>query len=144
MTNSEKAVSHFRNSFNCSQSVFATFAPQFGIPETDAFKIACPFGGGMGRMQETCGAVTGAFMVIGLKYGKYDAEDKVSKEITYEKVREFSKRFHEINKTLICRNLLGIDLSTKEGMDLAREQNIFEKNCVKYMKDAVEILEETL
>lgn len=95
-------------------------------------------------MQETCGAVTGAFMVLGLKYGKFDAEDKVSKEITYEKVREFSKKFQEINKTLICRNLLGIDLSTKEGMDLANEQNIFEKNCVKYMKDAVGILEEIL
>ncbi len=110
MTNSEKAVSHFRNSFNCTQSVFAAFAPQFGIPEADAFKIACPFGGGMGRMQETCGAVTGALMVIGLKYGKFDAEDKVSKEITYEKVREFSKKFNELNNSLKCRDLIGIDM----------------------------------
>ena len=144
MTNSEKAVSYFRNSFNCSQSVFASFAPQFGIPETEAFKIACSFGAGMGRMQETCGAVTGAFMVIGLKHDKYNVDDKVSKEITYEKVQEFSKKFTEINSSLNCKDLIGIDLSTKEGMDLAHERDVFEKQCVKYIQDAVGILEGVL
>jgi C_GCAxxG_C_C family probable redox protein len=144
MTNSEKAVSHFRNSFNCSQSVFATFAPQFGIPETDAFKIACPFGAGMGRMQETCGAVTGAFMVIGLKHGKYNVDDKVSKEITYEKVREFSKKFNEQNNSLKCRDLIGVDLSTMDGLELAKEKEVFEKLCVKYIQDTVGILEEII
>jgi len=114
MTKSVKAISYFKNSFNCAQSVFATFAPQFRIPETNAFKIACPFSAGMGRMQETCGDVTGAFMVSGLKYGKFIAEDKISKEITYEKVREFSKRFQELNQKLIRRNLIVIDISTKE------------------------------
>lgn len=70
MNNSEKAVSCFNNGFNCTQAVFGTFAPGMGVPEAVAFKIACPFGAGMGRMQETCGAVTGAFMVIGLKHRK--------------------------------------------------------------------------
>jgi C_GCAxxG_C_C family probable redox protein len=144
MTNSEKAVSYFRSGFNCAQSVCAAFAPQFGISETDAFKIACPFGAGMGRMQETCGTVTGAFMVIGLKHGKYNVDDKVSKEITYEKVREFSKKFTELNGSLNCKNLIGIDLSTKEGMDLAHEKDVFEKQCVKYIHDAVGILEKVL
>jgi C_GCAxxG_C_C family probable redox protein len=144
MTNSEKAVSYFKGSFNCAQSVFATFAPQFGIPETDAFKIACPFGAGMGRMQETCGAVSGAFMVIGLKYGKYLAEDKASKEITYEKVREFSKKFTELNNSLKCRDLIGVDLSTMDGLELAKEREVFEKLCVKYLQNAVTILEEIL
>jgi len=144
MTNSEKAVSYFRNSFNCAQSVFAPFATQFGIPETDAFKISCPFGAGMGRMQETCGAVTGAFMVLGLKYGKFIAEDKDSKEITYEKVHEFSNKFKDLNQTLTCRNLIGVDLNTKEGMELAHAKDLFEKLCVKYIEDAVRILEKVL
>jgi C_GCAxxG_C_C family probable redox protein len=141
MTNSEKAVSLFRNGYNCAQSVLAAFAPQFGISEADAFKIACPFGAGMGRMQETCGAVTGAFMVIGLKHGKYLAEDKVSKEITYEKVREFSKKFNELNNSLKCRDLIGVDLSTMDGLEIAKEREIFEKLCGKYIQDAVGILE---
>jgi C_GCAxxG_C_C family probable redox protein len=144
MTNSEKAVSYFKSGFNCSQSVFAAFAPQFGTPEADAFKIACPFGAGMGRMQETCGALTGAFMVIGLKYGKYNADDKISKDITYEKVREFSKKFNELNNSLKCRDLIGIDISTMDGLELAKEREVFEKLCVKYIQDAVRILEEIL
>lgn len=144
MTNSEKAISYFKSGFNCSQSVFATFAPQFGISETDAFKIACPFGAGMGRMQETCGAVTGAFMVIGLKYGKYNADDKLSKDITYEKVREFSKKFNELNNSLKCRDLIGIDISTMDGLELAKQREVFEKLCVKFIQDAVGILEESL
>ncbi|RPJ11189.1 MAG: C_GCAxxG_C_C family protein, partial [Desulfobacteraceae bacterium] len=89
MNNSEKAVKYFNDKFNCSQAVFAAFSPEFGIPETVAFKIACPFGAGMGRMQETCGAVTGAFMVIGLKYGKSNQEEEHLKQLSYELVNNF-------------------------------------------------------
>jgi C_GCAxxG_C_C family probable redox protein len=70
-----------------------------------ARKISCGFGGGM-RHGEVCGAVTGAIMILGLKYGQYNTDDKKSKEITYQYVKEFNKRFMDINGTIICRDLL--------------------------------------
>ena len=77
MKKSEKAVEYFRNKFNCSQSVFTVFSPDYSFSENDSLKVSCAFGGGMGRQQLTCGAVTGALMAIGLKYGKgiNDAEE---------------------------------------------------------------------
>jgi C_GCAxxG_C_C family probable redox protein len=144
MNNSEKAVKHFNDRFNCSQAVFATFSPALGIPEAVAFKIACPFGAGMGRMQETCGAVTGAFMVIGLKHGKSNLEEEHLKELSYELVNKFTEMFQSRNKTIKCRDLIGIDISTKEGLEKARELGIFDTLCVKFVKDAVEIIETIL
>ncbi len=144
MNNSEKAVKYFNDKFNCSQAVFAAFSPEFGIPETVAFKIACPFGAGMGRMQETCGAVTGAFMVIGLKYGKSNQEEEHLKQLSYELVNNFTERFKSRNRTIRCRDLIGIDISTKEGLEKARELGIFDTLCVKFVRDAVEIIEDIL
>lgn len=144
MNNSEKAVKYFNDKFNCSQAVFATFAPLLGIPEALAFKIGCPFGAGMGRMQETCGAVTGAFMVIGLKHGKSSPEEEHLKELSYELVNKFTEMFQSRNRTIKCRDLIGIDISSKEGFERARELGIFDTLCVKFVKDAVEITETIL
>lgn len=144
MNNSEKAVKYFNEKFNCSQAVFAAFSPEFGIPENVAFKIGCPFGAGMGRMQETCEAVTGAFMVIGLKHGKSNREEEHLKQLSYELVNNFTERFKSRNKTIKCRDLIEIDISTKEGLEKARELGIFDTFCVKFVKDAVEIIEDIL
>jgi len=144
MNKSEKAVKYFIDKFNCSQAVFAAFSPEFGIPENVAFKIGCPFGAGMGRMQETCGAVTGAFMVIGLKHGKSNREEDHLKELSYKLVNNFTERFKSRNKTIRCRDLIGIDISTKEGLEKARKLGIFDTLCVKFVKDSVEITEEIL
>jgi C_GCAxxG_C_C family probable redox protein len=114
------------------------------MDEQSAFRVACGFGGGCGRLGLTCGAVTGAYMVIGLKYGKVRADDNDAKEKTYAFVQEFSERFVTRNKSLNCTELLGCDLGTLEGRTKMKEQNLSVTVCEKLVKDAREILEEIL
>jgi C_GCAxxG_C_C family probable redox protein len=145
MSIADTATACFDEGFNCSQAVFSAFAPQLGLDRVAALKVAGPFGGGMGRMGETCGAVTGALMVIGLKYGQTTSEDKAAKEKSYELVREFVKRFRLRNQGCIaCRELLGADISTPEGMQKIREKQAFTTMCPKFVRDAAEIVEELL
>ena len=92
----------------------------------------------------TCGAVTGAYMVIGLKYGKVKADDNEAKEKTYALVQEFSRRFVARNKSLNCTELLGCDLGTAEGREKAKGQNLMTTVCEKLVRDAAEILEQVL
>ena len=140
---SEQAVERFRKGFNCSQAVLSSYSEQFGLECEKAFKVATGFGGGM-RMGDTCGAVTGALMILGLKYGNTTAEDKKAKAKTYTKVEEYTNRFKARNDSVTCRELLGCDLSTPEGMKEAKDKNLFSSICPKMVQDAVEILEEML
>lgn len=140
MDKTEQAVKLFKQSFSCSQSVFSVYAEELGVDTGTAMKIAGAFGGGMARMGETCGAVTGAFMAIGLKYGKTKAEDKEAKEKTYDVVRQFVEIFKSMHGSTVCRELTGCDMNTTEGLNTFREKNIFETHCMNYVKDAVEIL----
>ena len=144
MSQIEEAVARFKKGFNCSQSVFSTYAEPFGVDRETALKVAAGFGGGMGRMSETCGVVSGAFMAIGLKYGAIKAEDKESKEKTYERVREFAKRFTERNGSIVCKELLDCDISTHEGHERAKDQELFSTRCPQFVRSAAEILEEML
>jgi C_GCAxxG_C_C family probable redox protein len=144
MSRAERAVAYFDQGFNCSQSVCTAFAEQFGVDHETALKIAAGFGSGMGRMAGTCGAVTGAFMAIGLKYGAVKGEDKQAKETTYAQVRAFAKRFADRHGTLVCKELLECDISTPEGLKQAHEQNLFKTRCAQLVKSAAEILEEML
>jgi C_GCAxxG_C_C family probable redox protein len=98
----------------------------------------------MGYMQDTCGAVAGAFMVIGLKYGQYNKYDSSSKETTHQLVREFVKRFKSKNESINCRELIDIDISTSKGLAEARSRDIFTIKCSKYVRDAAKILENLL
>lgn len=140
----ENAVSCFKEGFSCSQAVLSAFAQQFGLDRETALKVAGAFGGGMGRMGETCGAVTGAFMVIGLKYGKTRAEDEQTKEKAYSLVKEFVEKFKSRNGSIVCRELLGCDLSTPEGARIAKEKNLTATVCPKFVQDAAEIIEQIL
>ena len=143
MCKQEAATTCFSEGFNCAQSVFSAFCEEFGLDTTTALKISCSFGAGMGRLAKTCGAVTGAYMVLGLKYGKFLKEDNQSKEINYAKVQEFSKRFTKMNGSIQCSELLeGYDISTPEGMEQAKNKGLFSSLCTKYVADAVGILED--
>jgi C_GCAxxG_C_C family probable redox protein len=144
MNTPEKAVSTFDQGFCCSQAVLSTFGEELGLDRTLALKLAESFGGGMGRMGLTCGAVTGAFMVIGLKHGRTSADDLVAKENTTRVVGEFVAKFEERNNTIVCKELLGWDISTERGHQRAKEHNLFETLCPKFVADAAEILEEIL
>jgi C_GCAxxG_C_C family probable redox protein len=145
MTKKDQAISYFKNQFNCSQSVFTTFAPEFGISADESLKIACGFGGGMGRQQLTCGAVTGALMALGLKYGKGLHDDESKKNETYAKCAEFMKEFIKENGSVNCRELLGgLDMRNPDDYKIIEEESLFATHCTKYVKDAVEIVEKLM
>ena len=95
-------------------------------------------------MGETYGAVTGAFMAIGLKYGKTKAEDKGAQDKTYELVGEFVARFKDRHGSIVCRELLGCDLSNPEGLKTASEKGLFDILCPQFVRDSIEILEQIL
>jgi C_GCAxxG_C_C family probable redox protein len=144
MSRVEGAVACFGERFNCAQAVLTAYAGELGLDRETALKIASPFGAGMARMGETCGAVTGAFMAIGLKHGRTKADDEAAKEKTYELMHEFVKRFRERNTSILCNVLLGYDVSTPEGRKSAEEQDAYANVCPRYVRDAAEILEEIL
>lgn len=144
MSKIDNAVNCFQHGFNCSQAVFSTYCEQLGLDAETAFKVSCPFGAGMGRMACTCGAVTGAFMLIGLKHGKYKEEDNVARELSYRLVREFSEKFKAVNGSLLCRELLNCDLSTPEGVAYNKENGITAKLCPEFVRDSAQIIEELL
>lgn len=144
MSKIEKAIAYFKGNFNCAQSVIHSFSAQYGLDRDKALKLATGFGGGMGRLGRTCGAVTGAYMIIGLKYGMGLNEDTEAKERTYQIIRKFSNKFEEINGSVICKELLGCDIGTPEGKDFYAQNDFFEKKCVQYVKDTIGILEELL
>lgn len=112
------------------------------MDEQTAFRVTCGLGGGCARLGLTCGALTGAYLVIGLKYGKVKADDNDAKDKTCAIVQELSERFVARNKSLNCTELLGCDLGTPEGRQKEKEQNLIVTVCEKVVKDAVEILEE--
>ena len=145
MNDVERALECFNKNYNCSQSIFSTYAPRFGVSREHSLKIASAFGGGIVRMRNVCGAVTGAFMAIGLKYGKIvDGEEESPNDKSYEVGREFIDKFTSINDTIICKDLLGCDISTTEGKQYAEDNNLIETVCMKAVQTSAEILEELL
>lgn len=144
MNHIENAVSTFVSGFSCSQAILSSFGVDLGIDREIALKIASSFGGGMARLGRTCGAVTGAFMVLGLKYGRIEAKDTAAKERNYQVVNDFVKKFTDRNDSIICAELLGYNLRNPEERKIVKEKNLLSTHCVKFVRDAAEILEEML
>jgi C_GCAxxG_C_C family probable redox protein len=115
-----------------------------GLERELALRVAGAFGGGMARMDRTCGAVTGALMVIGLKYGMKQAKDEAARDKTYKLAQEFAARFKGRHKSIVCSELLGYDLSKPEERKAAYEQGLFTTLCPQLVRDAVEIVEQLL
>jgi C_GCAxxG_C_C family probable redox protein len=141
MNKVQDAVSIFQSGFNCSQAILRAYGPDYGLSALDCLRVSCGFGGGM-RRGDTCGAVAGALMVLGLRYGPQEVCDTSAKTDVYSKVTEFSSRFESRCGSIICRDLLGCDISTREGMKHARDDNLFETICPKMVQSAAEILEQ--
>lgn len=137
----KEAVSAFQEGFNCSQAILGTYGPEYGLSALDALKVSCGFGGGM-RRGDTCGAVTGALMVLGLRYGPKDVTETSAKNDVYSRVTEFCSRYEYRCDSVVCRKLLGCDISTEEGMKKARKNNLFKTVCPRMVETAAEILEE--
>ena len=127
--------------FNCAQSVFSTYCEDFGVDRDTALKLSCGLGGGMGRLGQVCGAVSGACLVIGLKHGKFLPDDGESKEKTYTLVHEFGKKFIERNQTVNCHELLQVDLLHGDKQTIKERVS---EICPRVVKDAAEILESIL
>ena len=138
----EKAIEYFKGGFNCAQAVLVVFAEENGLDQATALKIAGGFGAGMGRLQNTCGAVTGAFMAIGLKHGKtLGDEGNEKRDKCYAMVREFDSKFKEIFGTTSCSELLQCDLTTPEGSKYFTDNKLSEKVCQQCVREAVRIVE---
>ena len=137
----EEAVSLFKGGMNCSQAVLCGFCGPLGLDPSVAAKLATGLGGGMGRMGQTCGAVSGACLVLGLKHGASTAQDREAKEKTYQLVREFAERFKTRNASVVCRDLLGCDISTPEGFEEVKRKGRHTTVCAKMVRDAGDILE---
>ena len=127
-----ESVQLFGNGYVCSQAVFAAFSQDFGLSKNQALKIGACFGSGM-RKGEVCGACTGALMVLGLKYGD-------SKTESDEACNRFLDGFEKENGSYICRDLLNCDISTEEGVNYARENNLFKEVCPKMVESAARIV----
>lgn len=144
MSGVERAVSCFEEGFSCSQALLSTYGPQFGLDRETALKVAGAFGGGIARMGQTCGTVTGALMAIGLKYGNTKTDDEQAKEKAYSLAKEFADEFQSRNGSIVCRELLGCDISIPEERELAAEKGLFTTLCPKFVQDAAEIVEQIL
>ena len=143
MNHVDKAQKYFENNFNCSQAVFTTFATELGLEEELALKIATQFGGGA-RKGEMCGAVSGALMVLGLKYGHCHGDDGEEKKRAYKIAEDFMNRFIAEKKTVVCRELLGYDISKTEDMEKIQELKLFRTTCPEMIRYATKIVEEMI
>jgi C_GCAxxG_C_C family probable redox protein len=126
---------------NCAQSVINAFVDELGIDRSATLKLALGFGGGMGHTGGTCGAVTAAYMVLGLKQPFDPNAPKAHRDELYAKVQEFNKRFKKVYSTVNCTELLGHDLGTPEGAAAVKEKGLSASLCPKLVAAAVEIIE---
>jgi C_GCAxxG_C_C family probable redox protein len=144
MTKTEQAISLFKEGFSCSQAVLAAYAEDLGLARETALRISQPFGGGIAKSGDWCGAATGAFLVIGLKYGRVRADDEAAKDRTYALVREFVRRFKAKHGTARCNDLLDCDIGSPEGQKTIAERRLHETCCEPLIRDAVAILGDIL
>ncbi len=144
MNKVQQAQSMFYDGYLCSQSVLMTYTALLDLEHETAARNAAPFGGGVARRGETCGAVNGAFMMLGLKNGHTSADDLDSKEKTCHGVEQFISLFQERNGSIRCNDLLDCDISTPEGLQSAYDSQLFVTRCPKFVGDALEILDQIM
>jgi C_GCAxxG_C_C family probable redox protein len=137
--NPDNAVDKFRDKFNCAQSVLSELGPESGLDLDVCLKITQAFGGGIVDSRKICGAVSGALMAIGLKYGMGQNDPYEKKHTTYDKAREFLEKFESEFGSTQCADLLGADFNTEEGKQYIKENDLHGKICEKLVKRAIVI-----
>ncbi len=141
----EEAIIRFDSGFNCAQSVLLSFSNELNLDKELALKLSCGFGGGMGRKQSVCGAISGGILVFGAKYGKSFSGNDKDEETTFIKTRELIDAFVQIHGTHLCIELLeNCDLSTEEGQKKLNELDLRNKVCKECISTVVESLEEII
>lgn len=141
----EMAINLFKQGYNCAQSVFAAFCEDFNMDFDTALKLFSSFGGGMGRLREVCGAVSGMFAVAGMKYGYTDPKDIEAKTKHYQLIQKLSVQFINTNHSIICRELLGLTDKKDSPVPELRTKEYYEKRpCVELVGCAARIMEELI
>lgn len=141
---SNEALERFKGGHFCSQAVLSVFCEELGMDPLTALKVASGFGGGMGRMGEVCGAVTGAFIALGLHDWKANPPTPDEKNKVSERIRAFTKEFKKRHGSIVCKDLIGCDLSTPQGYKEATDKGVFVSICRPAVEDAVKIVEEAV
>lgn len=141
MSRSDDAVDIFKNGLNCTQSILWSYWECLGVDRDSALKIGTAFGGGIAKRGGTCGAVSGALMVIGLRYGSTDAKDFKARNNVYAIAEKFMKEFEARNTTVNCRELIGFDISQPFTPERTK---IISETCPNFIRDAVDIVEELI
>ena len=141
---SDEAVEMYRSGFNCAQSVLALAGRRSGLSREMAVRLAEAFGGGMCHHDQTCGAVTGGLMAIGLTYSRGLSKDAAMGRKAREVATEFMARFAALRGAVSCTGVIGVDLSTPDGVEESRRRNLSATVCAEAVRDAVAILEELL
>ena len=145
MTHGEKAEQLFREGYNCAQAVLLAFGDITGLDDMTAAMLASSFGGGLGRMREVCGAVSGAAMVLGITKGYPDPADREAKKAHYKLIQDFCARFKEQNGSIVCRELLSGVKTTENGVPEKRTDEYYKKRpCPALVKQAAEIADEMI
>lgn len=145
MIKSEEVAQKFISGFDCAQVILEHYAQAFGLERSMATKVSTGFGGGCMR-GETCGAIIGAYMALGLKYGvSKDGEEGQSQKVeSMKKIEEFNRAFLAKYDSFECKELLNADISTPEGMNVIQEKNLMITFCPKLVQDVTEILDDML
>lgn len=142
----DAAEKFFKDGYNCSQSVFAAFSDLYGIDQDMALRLSSSFGGGIARMREVCGAVSGMCMIAGLETGTPYSKDIQGKKYNYDVVQSLNGEFKELAGSIICRELLGLEkVNANETTPEKRDERYYKtRPCVQLVRDAAEILERAL
>lgn len=143
MNKADLAEKRFEETFCCGQSVFSVFAPDYGLDEELALRIAEPTCVGFLK-GETCGSLVGAMLVIGLAHGRSKPDDDAARDLTRGLTIKLQEEFEKRNNAVLCRDLLGVDTGTAEGIQHAKDYGLFDLQCPNYVRDAVEIVEALL
>ena len=142
MTKGDKAKALFEQGYNCSQAVFGAFAEDLGIDFSLATRLASSFGGGMGRLREVCGAVSGMFMVLSMKYGYDDPQANETKKALYKDIQQLAQEFKDKNGSIICRELLSLEKEKSDPVPEKRTKEYYKKRpCSELCKIAGDITE---
>lgn len=138
-----KAIEIFEHGYNCSQAVFMAYADKYGIELETAAKLATSFGGGMGRLREVCGAVSGMFLVLGMEYPFTDTKDKASKNLNYKMVQKAANAFKSEMGSYICADLLKLKHQPQNPESSERNEVYYKSRpCTRCVRVAVEIVGE--
>ena len=135
----------FLAGYNCAQAVFLAFSDVTGYDKETALRISSSFGGGMGRMREVCGALSGIFMVAGVLWGYTGTDDDAKKKEHYARIQTLAERFKEKHNTILCRELLsGIKTDTSPIPTVRDEAYYKTRPCLRFVEDAAQVLDEMI